>query len=413
VAWLLFAPLVVVGVALYVMKPEERTRFIQGVVGAVRRAFEETARQRRALEPFRAALRARTSWVIVTPAVVALNVTLFVFMLFGTGALRDPATLIAWGGNFGPRTTNGEWWRLATTMFVHAGMLHLLINVAGLVQCGLMVERLVGQLTFAAVYLAAGTFASLVSVSAHPLAVTVGASGAIFGVYGLLFALMIPTLLHRSSIAIPLMALKRIGPAAGLFVLYNYDVITGSVEGQADLAGFIVGFIGGSILSVWASDGKPPARRLATVTALTAAIAVASAVPLRGIFDARPELERVVAFEARTADAYQKEVDRFKGGRSQIEKLTQLIEKTIMPELQATRTRLKALPKAPADQQQLLASAEEYLRLRDQSWRLRADGLRKSNLVVLREAEQTERTSLEAFRRIKFDDTAPTDRVAP
>jgi hypothetical protein len=205
------------------------------------------------------------------------------------------------------------------------------------------------------------------------------------------------------------MALKRIGPAAGLFVLYNYDVMTGGAEGQADLTGFIVGFIGGSILSVWASDGKPPARRLATVTALTAAIAIASAVPLRGIFDARPELERVVAFEVRTAGAYQKEVDRFKSGRNQIEKLTQLIEKTILPELQATRTHLKALPKAQADQQQLIASAEEYLRLRDQSWRLRADGLRKSNLAVLREAEQTERTSLEAFRRIKFDDSASSE----
>src|SRR4030095_13078422 len=175
----------------------------------------------------------------------------------------------------------------------------------------------------------------------------------------------------------------------------------------------IVGSMGGCFLSGWASDGKPPARRLATVTALTAAIAIASAVPLRGIFDARPELERVVAFEVRTAGAYQKEVDRFKSGRNQIEKLTQLIEKTILPELQATHTRLKALPKAQADQQQLIASAEEYLRLRDQSWRLRADGLRKSNLVVLREAEQTERTALEAFRRIKFDDSAPTDRVAP
>src|SRR4029450_13183513 len=106
------------------MKPEERTRFIQGVVAAVRRALEETARQRRALEPFRAALRARTSWVSGRPGVVALNVTLFVFMLFGTGALTDPATLIAWGGNFGPRTTNGEWWRLAPTMFAQAAMLN-------------------------------------------------------------------------------------------------------------------------------------------------------------------------------------------------------------------------------------------------------------------------------------------------
>jgi rhomboid protease GluP len=406
VAWFFFAALIVLGVAAYVMSGEERKHLIQAGLIAIRGATKEATRRRPELEPFRDALRARTSWVIVTPALVALNATMFVLMVFGSGSLSDPATLVGWGGNYGPQTTNGEWWRLVTATFVHAGIFHLLVNIAGLVQCGLMIERLVGHFAFAAIYIAAGTFASLVLVSAHPLVVMVGASEAIFGVYGLLFALLVPTLLHRSAIRIPLMALKRATPGALLFLLYNYDVVTGGPEGQAKLTAFTVGFFSGIALSVWGSDGKPAVRRLASVVAATAVLAVVCAVPLRGVFDARPELARVVAFEDRTATAYQKEVDRFKSGRVPAEKLTQLIEKTIVPELRAAQTRVKALGKAPAEQQPLIASAEEYLRLRDQSWRLRAEGLRKANLVVLREAERTERTSLEALQRVKFDDPA-------
>jgi rhomboid protease GluP len=344
---------------------------------------------------------------------VLLNVLMFVRMVAADGSIADPETLIAFGANHGPRTTNGEWWRLVSAMFVHAGIFHLIVNIVGLAQCGLMIERMVGHLAFAAVYIAAGTFASLVLVSAHPLIVMVGASEAIFGVYGLLFALLVPTLLHRSTIRIPLMALKRAMPAALLFLLYNYDVVTGGPEGQAKLTAFTVGFFSGIALSVWGNDGKPAVRRLASVVAATAVLAVVCGVPLRGVFDARPELARVLAFEDRTAAAYQKEVDRFKSGRVPADKLTQLIEKTIVPELQATQKRVKALAKAPAEQQPMIASAEEYLRLRDQSWRLRAEGLRKANLVVLREAERTERTSLEALRRINLDDGTPTGRETP
>jgi rhomboid protease GluP len=409
VAWFFFASLIVLGVAAYVMSGEERKRLIQAALVSIRGAMKEATRRRPELEPFRDALRARTSWVFVTPALVALNATMFVLMLFGTGALSDPVTLVGWGGNYGPRTTNGEWWRLVTAMFVHAGIFHLIVNIVGLVQCGIMIERIVGHLAFAAVYIAAGTFASLVLVSAHPLIVMVGASEAIFGVYGLLFALLVPTLLHRSTIRIPLMALKRATPAALLFLLYNYDVVTGGPEGQAKLTAFTVGFFSGIALSVWGSDGKPAVRRLASVVAATAVLAVVCAVPLRGVFDARPELARVVAFEGRTAAAYQKEVDRFKSGRVPVDKLTQLIEKTIVPELQATQKRVKTLAKAPTEQQPMIASAEEYLRLRDQSWRLRAEGLRKANLVVLREAERTERTSLEALQRVKVDDPASSE----
>ena len=94
------------------------------------------------------------------PAFVAVNVIVFL-MMGGGGSRRE--TLVEWGASFGPRTTNGEWWRLAASMFVHTGFLQLLVNCAALVQLGLILERLVGHITFAAVYFAAGVLASLVS----------------------------------------------------------------------------------------------------------------------------------------------------------------------------------------------------------------------------------------------------------
>ena len=80
----------------------------------------------------------------MTPALLFVNVTVFVLMLVGHGALDDRDTLVGWGANVASRTTNGEWWRLVTMMFVHAGPLHFIATVAGLVPLGLMVERLVG-----------------------------------------------------------------------------------------------------------------------------------------------------------------------------------------------------------------------------------------------------------------------------
>src|SRR2546425_3302836 len=173
------------GYALYVLRPEERTRLRRAVMPALRELKDAATHRRPECEAFREAIRARTRWALVTPVLIALNVTIFVVMLRGGGVLGDPETLVGWGGNFGPRTTNGEWWRLVASMFVHSGMLHLLVNLVGLMQIGLILERLVGPWVFATVYVTAGTLTSLVSLSAHTAAVSVGASGAIFGLYGL------------------------------------------------------------------------------------------------------------------------------------------------------------------------------------------------------------------------------------
>jgi len=116
---------------------DERAQWVRYVRAAVREAQQRRA-DGRSQEPFREALRARTPRTIVTPVLVALYAIVFSCLLVGSGSLSDPETLIRWGGNFGPRTTNGEWWRLVATTFVHAGALHLLVNIAGLFQLGLV-----------------------------------------------------------------------------------------------------------------------------------------------------------------------------------------------------------------------------------------------------------------------------------
>ena len=416
------------GYALYVLRPEERTRLLRAVMPALRELKDAATHRRPECEAFREAIRARTRWALVTPALIALNVTIFVVMLRGGGVLGDPETLVGWGGNFGPRTTNGEWWRLVASMFVHSGMLHLLVNLVGLMQIGLILERLVGPWVFATVYVTAGTLTSLVSLSAHTAAVSVGASGAIFGLYGLLLASSIWGLFPRSAVTIPLHTVKRIGPAAAVFVLYS--VANAHFQFLAELTGLGAGFVWGLVLARGVSGRKPEARWAAGAMAATVVIAVASAFSLRGIADVKPEMERVVALEDRTARAYQTAADGFRRGRITAEALALLIDRTIMPELQAADARVKALEKVPLEHQPLVASAEEYLRLRSESWRLRAEVLRKTNMPTPREsgrtdwesstrsrlraetqhkangimrgmAEGTERASLEALQRIR------------
>jgi membrane associated rhomboid family serine protease len=443
---ILLVILVLGGYALYTMSPDERTRLKERVIAMAWRARDEAARRHAEPEPFRDALRERTPWPLVMPALLAVNV--IVFLMMGGGG-TEPDTLVSWGASFGPRTTNGEWWRLVASMFVHTGLFQLVVNCAALVQLGLILERLVGHVTFAAVYIAAGLLASLVSLSDYPMAVSVGASGAISGLYGLLLASAVWTAVHRTSartdeprpvslstfgfreplptepseetslpdqglnaagmaprVAMTLTAARRLAPIAAVFFLYN--LVDGGLGSGAEIAGLAAGFICGVVLTGGVSASTPPVPRVAVTMAVTVVVAIISAVPLRGVADVRPEISRVLAVEASTASAYQTEVQQFKLGTVNAEALAQMIERKITPELHAMQARLKTLGRVPPEHQPLLASAEEYLRLRDESWRLRAAALHKSSMPALRKAETAERASLEALERIK-----PAEADAP
>jgi hypothetical protein len=122
--------------------------------------------------------------------------------------------------------------------------------------------------------------------------------------------------------------------------------------------------------------------------------------PLRGLDDVSADIAKVIAFEARTAHDYDAVLVRFSQGRSSIRDRIVLIDR-IRPQLQELRARLESFRKVPREHQSLVADAIEYLKTRDESWRLREEALRKSNMQMLREADSVERTSLDTFKKLK------------
>ena len=84
---------------------------------------------------------------------------------------------------------NGEWWRLITAAFLHLGIIHLGLNMMGLYFGGRILEVMIGRWRFLLLYLTAGIAGSAGALYVTPNAITVGASGAIFGVFGALLVL--------------------------------------------------------------------------------------------------------------------------------------------------------------------------------------------------------------------------------
>jgi hypothetical protein len=271
-----------------------------------------------------------------------------------------------------------------------------------MLRVGLMLERLIGPVSFATTYVAAGVIASLASLAAHPVAVHASASGAIFGIYGLLFASMAWGLIQRSDVTIPVAAIRQVAPGAAAFLLYTF--VTEGFVTPAMVAGISVGSICGFVLAGRVSASKPPVRRVLATMAATAGIVVLLAVPLRGVADVTGEVAFVVAFEDRTSRDYDADVMRFKRGRLSSDDLIAHIDR-IQPELRAVSLRLNSVGNIPPEHQWLVDNAKEYLRLREESWRLRGEALRGSNMRQLQQADTVEHAAIAVLDQIR-----PADR---
>jgi membrane associated rhomboid family serine protease len=224
--------------------------------------------------------------------------------------------------------------------------------------------------------------------------------------------------------AVPLVAMKRIGVVAGVFLLYS---MFAGFAGAPEFTGLLVGLLYGLVLARRAGEQEPARRLIGYASAVAAVVVLASAITLRNIADVKPEIARVLAIEERTAAAYQSGSDAFRKGRLSADGLAQLAERTIVPELQAADARLKALTNVPPEHQPLVADAREYLRLRSAAWRAHAEALRKTrgmperapdgatdaswrlqaearfrtNRAAMGSVESAERASLVAFQRVK------------
>ena len=129
----------------------------------------------------------------VTWLLIAINVAAFAVTSRLSHNQFDIEHLVRFGADAGIITLGGQWWRLVTSMFLHVGILHLASNMVCLVFLGRDAERALGSGVFLGGYLLSGMTGSVVSVAAHAQVVSAGASGAVFGVAGLL----VPVLAKR------------------------------------------------------------------------------------------------------------------------------------------------------------------------------------------------------------------------
>ena len=389
---------VVCGLFLRRLTQEERIQLFHKIIEVTRQSVttggESLMRTPAGCEEFYTALRARTRWALLTPAIIAASLATHVLMSWnGNGD-----GLVEWGASVGPLTTNAEWSRLASSMFIHHGWLHLVADTAGLLMAGALIERVVGRAAFTTVFAGAGLLAGLWSLAAHPVSVSAGAAGAVFGVYGLMAATMIWGFAQRSPLTIPLAALKRVWPGAAVFVIYH--LATDGFGSESMRAGLLVGLLGGLILAARVSAAKPPLGRVCAATVGTGALLIAFAIPLRGIADVPATIARVVDVETRTAALYDAKADRFKKGRMSADELA-VVADAISADVRHSRVTLAALRNVPTAHGPLWKETSEFLRLREESWRLRVKALREGRMQTLHEASVKEFAAMRVFENVE------------
>jgi rhomboid protease GluP len=180
-----------------------------------------------------------TKGYFITPILVLLNIALFVIMLVsGVHALLpDNESLLLWGANFGPLTLNGEWWRLLSSCFIHIGVFHLLMNMYALIYIGSMLEPYLGKARFLSAYLLAGIAGSSASLFWNDFIISAGASGAIFGMYGVFLAMLTTNLIDKSARGSLLISI-------GIFVGYNLlNGFKPGIDNAAHIGGLLCGLL--------------------------------------------------------------------------------------------------------------------------------------------------------------------------
>lgn len=223
-------------------------------------------------QPDRTAVATRAlPWVPL--ALIAINVAVFAWSTArGVGLfVAEPDQLVAVGGNLPTLTLHGEPWRLVTAMFLHAGLLHLGLNMLCLWSGGRLGEQLFGKGPLLAIYLAAGLVGGIASTARSTMIVSVGASGAIFGVFGAIFGYV---LVHRAHLdpRAREQQLKRLGGFMAINLVIG--IATPGIDLSAHVGGLLTGFVIAYVIERGLAPADSARRAKRAVLALVASIAL-------------------------------------------------------------------------------------------------------------------------------------------
>ena len=195
--------------------------------------------------------------ILATPGtyvLLAINIVVFGWMVMHGVSAKDPTTaqLIQYGAtNTGYIVLGHQWWRLLTATFVHVGLLHIATNMWCLWNLGLLGEPLLGPFGMLAAYVLTGIGGNLLSTAVHPGVpggsggiVGAGASGAVFGLAGVLILLLKSPLLP-----LPQIEVQRLRKSVIWFAVLNFVIGAGTwiartslqIDNMAHLGGFLSG----------------------------------------------------------------------------------------------------------------------------------------------------------------------------
>ncbi|MFC4558813.1 rhomboid family intramembrane serine protease [Virgibacillus kekensis] len=177
---------------------------------------------------------------LLTYILLAVNIFMF-YLLETNGGSESTDVLIQYGAKYNPAILeDGEWWRIVSSMFLHIGFLHLLMNMLAVYYLGTAVERIYGSFRFIIIYFLAGIGGGLASF-AFNTSIAAGASGALFGLFG---ALLFFGLVHKRIF------FQTMG--TNLLIVIGINVVFGlsvpQIDNGAHFGGLIAGFIASAIL---------------------------------------------------------------------------------------------------------------------------------------------------------------------
>jgi membrane associated rhomboid family serine protease len=209
-------------------------------------------------------LRASESGDLVTRILIAVNVLVFFGELFtGSNGYRAGGTLYENWALYGPLVADGEWWRLVTSGFLHSGLLHIGFNMYLLWLLGRTLEPSLGSARFAAVYFVSLLGGALGALLVTPDTVTVGASGAVFGLMG-----AAAVQLYRGGYNV-------LQSDIGMLIIFN--LVLSFVLPGISIGGHVGGLVAGGLCAL-VLDAPPLRRSLPAAVGTLAALGVAIAV---------------------------------------------------------------------------------------------------------------------------------------
>jgi rhomboid protease GluP len=332
----------------------------------------------------------------LTHGLLAVNVLVFLAMLSQGASLWHTSTGIqlAWGANFGPATQDGQWWRLGTAMFIHFGVLHLGMNMWALRDVGRLLERLYGPWRFAALYLGSGVLGNLLSLVVQGnQAVSGGASGAIFGLYGALLVF-----LWRERRQVDPHEFRWLFWAAVVFVALIFAMgiwVVPGIDNSAHAGGFVVG---GLLARVLAKPWTPLSPRGRSGAGLALAVLVAGVgrltlhIPpprylLHDELKVQQAIQNFTLADQRISQQWNEILSTAPAQRLSFEQLAGRIESTVTAGYEQTFEQLvAATPASQAPSAATLATVQAYASQRVQVSRDLVAGLRSNDPQKVRDA---------------------------